>query len=156
RGLERGLRQRRGDEGHGERDADALEDQPAALDENRPVLGEVHLALRRVSGHSALFVQFCGIVEFGHQKNDSFTTMTSLASIAGSGSLPARIRPKLTSVSTSLPSGLRCLIRMLFEARSVRPPARATTDSSVSRSSVVNSRAPGALTSPMQKTRTCA
>ena len=42
-------------------------------------------------------------------------------------------------------------MRTLLEARSVGPPAWAITESSVIRSSLLNSRAPGDLSSPMQK-----
>ena len=52
----------------------------------------------------------------------------------------------------SLPSAPRRLTRIFFEARSVRPPAFAMTESRVNRSSLSNCSAPEPLTSPMQKT----
>ena len=49
---------------------------------------------------------------------------------------------KSTTISVSLPSAPRRLMRTFFEALSVRPPAFAITESSVSRSSPSNSARP--------------
>src|SRR6266851_1057867 len=81
RGPERRRRDQRSGHSDDQGNNDADTDETAALDYDRPVFGEMSLRLDRL-----MLVLFR---DGNHQKNDSWTTTTSSALSAGSGSFPA-------------------------------------------------------------------
>src|SRR5262249_2634802 len=124
-----------------DRGKDAQDNESPPLKKDGPIFEKMSLDLRFLSP-----CQLFGYSPpFGHQKKDSFATTTSSPRRGGSGSFPETIRLKLAICSVSLPSGPRCLIRIEWDARSVKPPAFAITASNVIRSSLSNSSAPGFL-----------